>query len=80
MKEPRCVEVVLLQIFDIIPTTEVELIKQLKKFHDSLDNKAPEVRSGPDCWVPLIDILNYFIPNKDDAEWKNQLRILLLNE
>jgi hypothetical protein len=24
--------------------------------------------------------LNYYIPNKDDAEWKDKLRILLLNE
>jgi hypothetical protein len=80
MKEPRCVEDVLKQIVVIVPPNETLLLEQLNKFYYSLDNKAPELRSGPDCWVPLIDILNYFIPNKDDAEWKKQLRILLLNE
>ena len=73
----RLVEEVLSQIIKIIPETEILLIRDLNTFRDSLHNKAPEMRRAADCWVPFLDLLNYYIPYKKDA-WHLQINDILL--
>ena len=75
----RLVEDVLKIIMKIIPTNEVELIKDLNNYDKSLFNKAPEVRRGADCWIPFINILDLHIPNIVD-EWHIKIRDVLNND
>lgn len=67
------------QIIKIIPNDEVELKSLLKEFIDSLWNKAPEVRRGPETFVPFGNILINNIPNileltHDEPRWKFDVR------
>lgn len=74
----RLVEDVLKIIMNIIPTNEVELIKNLGNFDKSLFYKSPELRRSADCWIPFINILDFHIPNVVD-EWHIKIRDILNN-
>jgi hypothetical protein len=75
-KKGRVVDVVLKQIVKIIPDSETELLKELRKFESTLGYCAPEVQRGADCWIPLIGILNFYIPIKEE-EWHLKIRDIL---
>ena len=76
----RLVEDVLKEIMKIIPNSEEKLIKELNNFNSlTLYYSAPEIQRGPECWVPFIDILNFFIPKKEE-EWQLKIRDILNNK
>ena len=77
-EQGRFVEDVLKQVLEVIPSCEAELIKELYLFKESLHNKAPEMRRSSECWQPFINILNYFIPNKEE-EWHIKIKDILEN-
>lgn len=74
----RFVEDVLKQVLEVIPSCEVELIRELDLFKQSLHNKAPEIRRAAECWEPFINILNYCIPYKVE-EWHFKIKDILEN-
>ena len=59
---------VLLEIIEIIPSEEVELLDVLNKLFDNLAYKAPELRTSPECWSKLIQILLVHVP-KLEKDW-----------
>ena len=77
--EPRDVYDICKQIMDLVPDSEVELLYQLRKFHDGLWNQAPELRVGGQFWRPLGDILNKNIESLDQ-EWQKKILKLFNNE
>jgi len=68
----RSVEKVIKDLLTVIPEKEENLIIELKKYHDSLWNQAPELLTSSELWVPLGIILNNNIQNIDEA-WKVKL-------
>jgi hypothetical protein len=68
------------QIIKRIPESESELINNLNKFIASLWNQAPEVRKGPEVYLPYGDILNYYIPSYDETKsediWKKNINYI----
>jgi len=76
---PRSAADVLKQILVIIPETETILLNELNKYKQDLSYKPPELLEASDCWTPFIEILNYFIPNKD-GEWQIKIRDILENK
>ena len=60
------------QIIDIIPGSEIELMYQVRKFHDSLWNQAPELRSNAIFWKQLANILNKNI-DSFEKEWERKI-------
>jgi hypothetical protein len=67
------------KIIKIIPDDKIELKSLLKEFIDSIWNKAPEVRRGPETFVPFGNILINYIPNileltHDEPRWKFDVR------
>jgi hypothetical protein len=75
----RLVEDVLKKVLEVIPSNEIELIKELNLYYRSLDNKAPEIRRAAEGWIPFINILNYFIPNKVE-DWHITIKDILENK
>jgi hypothetical protein len=73
--EPRDVYDITKQIMDLVPDSEVELLYQLRMFHDTLWNQAPELRISAMFWKPLGNILN---KNVDSFEQDWQKKILKL--
>jgi hypothetical protein len=73
--EPRDVYDITKQIMDLVPDSEVELLYQLRKFHDTLWNQAPELRISGMLWKQLGNILN---KNIDSFEQDWQKKILKL--
>jgi hypothetical protein len=65
----RSIEKVLDELLVVIPTTEMELIKDLKDFQDNLWNKAPEVRMSREGFLPVQNILCKHIL-LFDTKWK----------
>ena len=72
----RLVEDVLKKIMTLIPDSEEKLINELNKFKLDLNYCAPEIQRGPECWIPFINILNFFIPKKEE-EWQLRIRDIL---
>lgn len=70
--EERSIEKVIKELLTIIPEKEELLITELKNFNDSLWNKAPELLTSSQLWIPLENILNNNIQNIDE-EWKIKL-------
>ena len=67
------------KIIDIIPDDQVEVKSLLNEFIDSLWNKAPEIRRGPETFVPFGNILINNIPNilelnHSEPRWKFDVR------
>ena len=56
--------------------SEEKLINELNKFKLDLNYCAPEIQRGPECWIPFINILNFFIPKKEE-EWQLRIRDIL---
>jgi|LauGreDrversion4_2_1035121.scaffolds.fasta_scaffold1592303_2 hypothetical protein len=75
----RVVSDVLKNIIPLIPKSETKLLDELNKFNLDLNYKAVEVQMGSDCWIPFINILNYFIPNIHE-EWHIKIRDILNNK
>jgi len=74
---PRSVFDVLKQVMEVIPDTEVNLIKALIKFKDKeLYYMAPELLIGGEAWEPFIYILNNFIPDKNE-KWQIEIKDIL---
>jgi hypothetical protein len=76
-KEGRLVDEVLKEIMKVIPESEDKLINALNKFKSNLNYEAPEIRRGPECWIPFIQILNFYIPIKEN-EWQLKIRDILV--
>jgi hypothetical protein len=74
----RLIENVHDRIMKVIPETETALIKDLEKFINSIWNKAPEVRCGPEVYTPYYNILwNHGfgeIIKGHDPDWMFQVR------
>jgi hypothetical protein len=79
MNNPRDVAVVCEQILNIIPNSEIELRNELREFHDSLWNKAPEIRRGSELWKPFGNILSSNI-HVIDEDWKQQILKVFNNQ
>jgi hypothetical protein len=75
----RFVDDILKKVLEVIPSDEVNLRKELNLYFRSLDNKAPEIRRAAECWIPFINILNYFIPDKVE-DWHMKIRDILENK
>ncbi len=71
----RLIEDVHKQIYRIIPLDKIELRGNLRAYVDSLWNKAPEVRSGPEVYLPYASILSAWIdPHGENlADWEIQV-------
>lgn len=74
----RLIEDVHDRIIKVIPANETALIKDLDKFIKSIWNKAPEVRCGPEVYVPYYNILwNHGfgeVVKGQDPDWKFHVR------
>jgi hypothetical protein len=60
------------RILEVIPTTETLLINELQEYRDSLWNKAPEIRTTRDGFLPVQKILSKHILLLDN-DWKLQV-------
>ena len=71
----RLIEQVYEQIIVKIPKEKVKLREDLKKFIAGLWNKAPEVRTGPEVYLPFANILAQHIdPHACNlTEWEKQV-------
>lgn len=72
----RLVDDVLSDIVKLIPTSQNSLIDELYNFKETLHNKAPEVRRGSECWIPFINILNFYIPNIEE-DWQIAIKNII---
>jgi hypothetical protein len=54
------------KLLEIIPSEEIDLIKSLNKFNNTLWNKAPKILKSQECWIPLQNILNFHLNNIDN--------------
>ena len=77
--EPRDVYDITKKIMDLVPDSEVELLYQLRKFHDGLWNQAPELRISAMFWKPLGNILNKNI-DSFEQDWQKKILKLFNNE
>ena len=57
-------------VMEIIPDTEIVLLQELRKFSNSLWNKAPELRKGSELWIQFGIILQQYIGESFDKDWK----------
>jgi hypothetical protein len=78
MKNSRSVYDVIKSVLEIVPENEISLINELNKYEAKLSYLAPEVLTGSDGWVPLINMLNLHIPVIKE-EWQIKIRELLIN-
>ena len=67
------------KIIKIIPDDQIKIKSLLEEFINSIWNKAPEVRTGPETFVPFGNILINNIPNileltHDEPRWKFDVR------
>ena len=62
----RLVSEVLNKIILLIPDSETKLLDALNKFKQELSYKADELQRGHECWIPFINILNFYIPNNQE--------------
>lgn len=61
------------QIYAIIPKENEEFREELEEFINSTWNLAPEVRSGPEVYIPYTNILYKYIPNPN-CDWQIKVR------
>lgn len=73
--KPRDVYEICEEILKLVPDTETELLYDLMAFRDTLWNKAPEIRKGPDLWRHFGYIMNQHIRSTDETWQKNLIRI-----
>jgi hypothetical protein len=75
----RKINEVLPRILKEIPEEETLLIEQLIEYTNSLWNKAPEIMTTPEVWIPVGNILKMNIRelNKD---WKIRVHKIFMNE
>jgi hypothetical protein len=76
---PRMIDNVYKNMFIIIPDSEIELHKELKKFISSLIYKAPEFKTSTEVYTIYFNILlkyipKYFILNDSDPQWMLKCR------
>lgn len=71
----RLIEDVYNKIIIKIPDSEIEMKAELKIFINSLWNKAPEVRTGPEVFIPFVNILSRYIDSNDLnlTGWKKEV-------
>ena len=71
----RLIEDVHRQIYRTIPVDQIEFRGNLRKYVDGLWNKAPEVRSGPEVYLPYAEILSKWIdPHAENLpKWQIQV-------
>lgn len=67
------------KIIKVIPDDQVKLKSSLKEFIDLLWNQAPEIRKGPETFIPFSNILLNYIPNilelnHNEPRWKFDVR------
>jgi len=79
METPRSVVAIIPRILRLIPESESELIKEIEAYADTLWNKAPEVTTTRECWIPLALILRKHI-TKIDTNWKLTLVKIFSNQ
>ena len=77
--EPRDVYDITKQIMDLVPDSEVELLYQLRMFHDTLWNQAPELRISAMFWKPLGNISNKNV-DSFEQDWQKKILKLYNNE
>jgi hypothetical protein len=80
----RMIEDVYKSMFIIIPETEIDLHKELKKFISSLFYKAPEFRTSTEVYIIYFNILLKYIPkyfnlNDNDPQWMLKCRDIFAN-
>jgi hypothetical protein len=66
------------QILEIIPDKEYALKRDIRKYVESLYNKAPELLRGSIGWIPFTQILNKHVAVFDE-DWKIQIRDIVNN-
>jgi hypothetical protein len=72
---PRLIDDVHKQIIQLIPLEQISLREELENFIKSLWNKAPEVRLGPEVYIPYAEILAKWINpfNENLSDWESQV-------
>ena len=75
MATPRDIVDVYDKIIKVIPDENTEFKNELKKYVKTLWNKAPEVRRGPETFMPFANILLTYVPNilnltHNDPRWQ----------
>lgn len=76
--EYRSIAEVIIQLLEVIPEKEKNLIFELKEYYSSLWNKAPEILETSNYWVPVANILKSNIGNLDE-EWKMRVHKIFTN-
>jgi hypothetical protein len=74
----RDVKEIIITIMEIIPETEIELLKDLNILKDNLAFKPPELRKTGYCWIPFTNLLNNYIPEIKE-EWQIKIQNILHN-
>lgn len=71
----RPIEQVYDKIIKHIPQDQINLKEELKKFIEGIWNKAPEVRRGPELYLPFANILAQYIDPHEShlSGWKKQV-------
>jgi len=84
-KIPRDIEDVYKLMIIKIPCSEKEFKLELKKYINSLWNKAPEVRTGSYAFISYYEIMLKYIPNyhnltNNDHKWMFVCRDIFAGE
>ena len=84
-KIPRDIEDVYKLMITKIPCSEKEFKLELKKYINSLWNKAPEVRTGSYAFISYYEIMLKYIPNyhnltNNDHKWMFVCRDIFAGE
>jgi len=79
IKNPRNIKDVHKLMFEKIPDSEIKFKSELKKYIESLCNKAPELGTYPDVFMSYYIIMLNYIPNyhnltNDDPKWMFKCR------
>lgn len=72
---PRCVVAVMEELLKTIPVSEVYLRNDIKTYHGSMWNQAPEARKTAYNWVPLQDIMIKHVQSIDEDWQKRAVQI-----
>ena len=80
----RMIDNVYKSMFIVIPDSEIELHKELKKFISSLLYKAPEFRTSTEVYIIYFNILLKYIPkyfslSDSDPQWMLECRDIFAN-
>ncbi len=71
----RLIEEVHQQIYRAIPFDQIQLRNELRTYVETLWNKAPEVRAGPEVYLPYASILAKWIdPHSENIKpWQKNI-------